>query len=578
MEGNPQKELNTTLEYLVELSNQDPEILKKKVYETFSGLSFLALEAKNANYKKGWASSIVDRHGQPLFGKKEALILETASNTIIKPMFENEKQKGGLSLKPSSTMSMIKTSGPPIIDPKDISLDKTYWKIKDFFESIDTRVHALSRELGPFRFFYDRQMDFRIPLPIPLAVPPYVTIIQIPIPPRSIPIVIGLIVETIRIIYSVGPLSNEKARKILSLVLGLIDLLKGDWKQGILSMIGFFGEAPLLAGLVGKVCINMLSLIAPDLQERLVFDLYQSGKSMCIGFFLWGFANFSPDFVRAIARAQFDAIKKIVDNANGQIDKVEDAMQKSVKAAGLTIKFKDIPEDFVPTFDDIQNLQAIARQPTIYCSKEFQEAIEPLRKIPPMRLILELMSIPTDPQSMEQDCHGEAGVSLEKTITEMATPEITPDPSSPLGQLLSKPEESKNNTKSEANEPEANQPEANEPHSNEPEANESEANEAQANEAQANEPHSNEPEANESEANEAQANEAQANEPEANKPEANKPEANSKNLKLKGKTKRNLSKTKPKANKPKANSKNLKLKGGTKRYRSRKHKTRRKSR
>jgi len=520
MEGNPQKELNTTLDYLLELSNQDPETLKKKVYETFSGLSFLALEAKNANYKKGWASKLVDRHGDQLFGKKEALILETAGKTIIKPMFEKEieKQKGGdLSLKPSSSMSMIKRTGPPIIDPKDISLDKTYWKIKDFFESIDTKVQALSRELGPFRFFYDRQMDFRIPLPVPLAVPPYVTIIQIPIPPRSIPIVIGLIVETIRLIYSVGPLSNDNARKVLSLVLGLIDFLKGDWKQGILSMVGFFGEAPLLAGLVTKVGINMLSLIAPDLQERLVFDLYQSGKSMCIGFFLWGFANFAPDFVRAMARSQFDLIKKMVDDANGQIHKLEDAMQKSVKPLGLTIKFKDIPEDFIPTFDDIQNLQAIARQPTIYCSKEFQEAIEPLRKIPPMRLILELMSIPTDPQSMEQECHGEAGVSLEETVSELATPEIKPNPSSPLGQLLEKqPEESKNEN-NDTNEPQVEpQPQP----TNEPQV---------------------EPQPQ------------PTNEPQPQP--TNEPQANNNSKKS-----------------------NIKLKGGTKRHRSRKHRTRRKSR
>jgi hypothetical protein len=213
--------------------------------------------------------------------------------------------------------------------------------------------------------------------------------------------------------------------------------LKGDWKQGILSMIGFFGEIPMLAGLIGKVLLNLLDLIAPDIQERMTMDIYQSGKSIFIGFLLWGFANFAPDFVRLSVRTQFDVIKKVVEDANGKIHEIEAAMQKSVEPAGLELKIKDIPEGFVPTFDDIQNLQAIVRQPTIYCSKEFQEAIQPLRKIPPIRLILELMSIPTDPQTLAFECKGSAGESLEKTVENLMTPEITPKPGSPIANALS---------------------------------------------------------------------------------------------------------------------------------------------
>jgi hypothetical protein len=267
-------------------------------------------------------------------------------------------------------------------------------------------------------------MDFRVPLYLPTFHPPYFVDLSIPVPPRSIPILIGLVIEAIRLVYGVGPMSNDYVRKILSLVLGLIDILKGDWKQGILSLIGFYGESPLLAGLIMKVVLNMLDLIAPDLQERLIVDLYQSSKSMCIGFILWGFVNFAPDYARAIARAQFDLIKELVNKNNGQIDKIESAMQKTVTPLGLKIKFKDIPEDFIPTFDDIQNLQAILRQPGIYCSKEFQDAILPLHKLPPIRLVLELMSIPTDPQTLEYECKDMAGEPMEKTISESIMPQV----------------------------------------------------------------------------------------------------------------------------------------------------------
>lgn len=433
MEGG-YKELYSAVDYLEQLSKQNPEALKKKVYETFSGLSLLLLEAKQSKFKSGWASKVKDRHGHPIFDKSESLIIENGAKTLIQPLFKPSKQDGGTTTGPAqkeaSGSSIIQSV--PTVNTDDLSIDKTFWKIHDFFKTVDAQVKSFSRELGPFRFFYDMETDIQIPLPVPLPAPPFITTIMVPVNPRAIPIVISLVIETIRIIYSIGPLSNDNTRKVLSLVLGLIDILKGDWKQGILSVIGFFGQAPLVAGLISKILLNILDLISPDLQEQLIMDFYKSGKSIIIGFLLWGFANFAPDFARLIVRAQFDALKKMVDEGNQQIDKLEDSIQKSIEPAGLKIKFKDIPQGFVPSFDDIQNIQSIVRQPSIYCSKEFQDIMEPLRKIPPIRLVLELMNLPTDPQTLEFECKELAGKSLEKTVGSMAEPEVTVNPDSPL--------------------------------------------------------------------------------------------------------------------------------------------------
>ena len=427
-----QKELNVALEYLEKLANEDPEILKKKLYESMSSISFLILEAKKAKFKKGWASALIDRHGGPIFDKEESKILEELAQQYIVPIF-NEGQKGGdptvtttPSLKESSTSYMLEKM--QVIDPEQVSLDNLFWKIRDFFKGVDAQVKNFSRELGPFRFFYDMKGDVNVPFPVPMPSPPFIGIIRVPVNPRAFPILITFIIETIRIIFSFGPHSNDMTRKVLSLVLGLIDILKGDWKQGILSMIGYFGQSQLVAGLTIKVFINILELVAPDIQEKMVMGIYQSSKSMVIGFLLWGFANFAPEFARMTARNQFDEIKIMVDKVNGDIEKVEQSMQTSVAPLGLKIKFNEIPEGFVPTFDDIQNIQAIVRQPTIYCSNEFQEIIEPLRKMPPMRLILELMSIPTDPQTLQYECSNNVGKSLENTIEQVVTPQILPNP------------------------------------------------------------------------------------------------------------------------------------------------------
>ena len=348
MEGG-YKELHSAIDYLERLSKEDPAILKKKVYETFSGLSVLLLEANKAKFKRGWVSKVIDRHGSPIFDKKESRIIEDSAKKFIQPLF-TDKQVGGVDIpqKESSASSIIESTAS--VNPDDLSLDKTFWKIQDFFKTVDAQMKSFSRELGPFRYFYEQKMDFRVPLPVPLPVPPFISVIMVPVNPRAIPIIIGLVVEAIRITYSIGPLSNDNTRKVLSLVLGLIDILKGDWKQGILSFIGFFGEAPLVAGLITKVLLNILDFVSPDLQEKLVMDLYKSGKSIIIGFILWGFANFAPDFARAAARAQFDILKKMVNEGNEKIDELESAMQKSIEPAGLKIKFKDIPEDFCSKF------------------------------------------------------------------------------------------------------------------------------------------------------------------------------------------------------------------------------------
>ena len=452
MEGNSsnnsQKELKIALDFLLRMSKEDPEKLRKNVYNSLSSLSYLAIEGKKADFQDGWAAALKDSDGNPLFDTEEASILESVSRNVIKPMFEKEPKEtqegGALSLKASSMKGLIDYNasmpGAISINPEDVSIDATFWKIKDFLAKIDKQTHDLARSFGPFKFFYETTVDPRIPIPVPIPAPPFVAVIMVPIPARAIPVVIGALVESIRLIFGVGALSNDTARKALSIVMSLIDLLKGDWKQSILSLLGYFGQSPLIIGLIMKTFLNIFNLIAPDIQDRIIFDIYQSTKSMFIGFFLWGFATFAPDAVRNSARIQFDQMARLVDNSNDQIQKIEESMQKSVDSAGLKIQFNRIPPGFVPTFDDIQNLQSIARQPSIYCSKEFQEAVAPLRLIPPLRIVLELLSIPTDEKTLDFECRGLRGESLEETMESQIMPSVTAEPDSPLGQALEGPE------------------------------------------------------------------------------------------------------------------------------------------
>jgi hypothetical protein len=117
-----------------------------------------------------------------------------------------------------------------------------------------SNIHKLSKDIGVYRFFYDpRTPDYKIPL-APLGIPGY-----IPIIPRMLPLLVTIFVEGIRLLFSVGPMSNDIARKVLSIVLALIDFLKGEWKHALLSFAGYYGQYPLVIGIILKVFIDILT-------------------------------------------------------------------------------------------------------------------------------------------------------------------------------------------------------------------------------------------------------------------------------------------------------------------------------
>ena len=425
-EENPQKALKVALEILINLARSDENTLKKSLYDSFSGISFLLLEANKASFKPGWASNLKNIHNNTMFTTDEANTIEGLAKNV-ELFFNNDeqvaddKQTGGaVPLKPRTSKLGFLREIPKLasslpFDTDIISFDRTYWKIRNFIKGLDKQAHDISRDFGPFKFFYDSPIDIPVPVPIPfpLVTPPFVTIVTVKIPPRVIPVLIETFVETIRLIFSVGPMSNEVARKVLSIVLTIIDLIKGEWKHSILSFAGYYGQYPLLIGIIGKVYLTIFSFIAPDIQEALLFNAYRSVKSIFIGFYLWIFTVIAPDFIRARVKDAFE---------NPMYLKVIEKVVTKAEKEGFVVDPKDT---FVITLDDIQNLQSIARQPAVMCSSEFQKAISLMTAIIPVRLFLEMINIPCDPESVELVCGPYKDLPLETTVS--ATLGVAPD-------------------------------------------------------------------------------------------------------------------------------------------------------
>ena len=132
----------------------------------------------------------------------------------------------------------------------------------------------------------------------------------------------------------------------------------------------------------------------------------------------------APDALRATMEEFFDKIRQSVVEFNQKMDATGAQIQQAASAAGVEVKMKHISEAGVPSLDDIQNLQMMIRIPEVACSTEMRQIIEPMIANPPLRLVLDLMNLPTTPEDVEETCGG-VSKSLTESAAEFVKPEIT---------------------------------------------------------------------------------------------------------------------------------------------------------
>jgi hypothetical protein len=125
-------------------------------------------------------------------------------------------------------------------------------------------------------------------------------------------------------------------------------------------------------------------------------------------------------------------MRTLVENFNQKAQQVQDKAQAAVGAAGISVSFPKIPLDVVPNMDDIQNLQTIAKIPAVYCSPEFQKILEPVLLVPPLRLIVELLNIPTIEEDKKAACAAVKPGGLANSVADLVTPEVEVVPGGPM--------------------------------------------------------------------------------------------------------------------------------------------------
>jgi hypothetical protein len=154
----------------------------------------------------------------------------------------------------SSALSKMVKPIKPEIDLEDISLDGAYYSVKEYIRSLDAKNREISEIVGPIGYIEKMESD-----PTLGPFPPYLPV-GIPIPKNSIIPIITYLTEALKLMVTVGPLKSDFLRKILSISLAIFDVLNGEWRNGVLSLLGVIGKTPLIIGVFGRL-FNQVALI-----------------------------------------------------------------------------------------------------------------------------------------------------------------------------------------------------------------------------------------------------------------------------------------------------------------------------
>lgn len=396
------------------------------IFQAMDGISRTFLAQKNG-------TQAVDAEGSPLWTTEEAHVL---SETL--PLAA--QTGGGLvngDLKFTADSSLITPAGPKL----NFSIDETVDSVKKYISAIDEKNKELSQILGPVAFMKAKYPTGDVAVG---PYPPYIPV-EIPVPINTIIVMINAVLESCRLLVSNHFFDSSILRQILSLVLSIFDVLRGNWKDGVMTFMGVFSSSWMVYGMIGKTTRWVYNFIAPDIQQRIEADIYAGGKSMILGAWLWMASVVSPSYVRDTINELLETAKGPLEVLNKQIGEVEKKAQEAAASIGAQVKFPRLPLDKIPSFDDIQNFQTILHQPVVYCHPPFRKAMTGALEIPILRLVFELLNIPTTDEAYAEACANQPA-SFTNAIVDTLKPTVTipeiptlPNPTLPTPNLLKKP-------------------------------------------------------------------------------------------------------------------------------------------
>jgi len=364
-----------TIKKQIENATANPKF-GENIYNSVDNLLRIIVTIKNTHGKPGWSADLRNSNGELIFDPSDNI------ETTLEPLI------------PLILYALGETDTLPTYGGADTtSIDSVRRNIIGSINSINQRTESFARDSGITKF-EKSAMDFHPFAPL-IAVPGVGPIIsQIPVSPRAVVFFAYLAFELTRIfVASPYPI----ARSVMSIMIAVVDLLRGDWKKAILSFAGYYSENAMMTGVYGKIFLSVYSMISPDIRDSIAYGMFDVAKSLLLGTVLQVVQIFSPAPVREVINQGLLEIKEMV------IVPEEEVIPTATDLEGNPLPQKaDYYRDL--TFDDIQNIQSFIRDESRYCSKEFQGAIASLKTSALLENLLQIMGIPTLDSDIERAC------------------------------------------------------------------------------------------------------------------------------------------------------------------------------
>ena len=318
--------------------------------------------------------------------------------------------------RPTVTPQLVSSKIP--ISPESISIDLAYKNTKQAIHDLDAKSREIASIVGPVAFIHNMKEDPGIG-----PIPPYLPV-KVTIPKNSILPITTYAIEALRLLVTVGPLQSDFLRNILSISQAILDISSGEWKNGLLSILGTFGKYPLLVGIFGRLFRQVWNFVSPDLQNELEDNVFEATKSMFAGFWLTMITTFAPHGVLEMIDNILSKLKPITENLNKSLERAELAAQTTADRLGLIVKFPRIDMNEIPSSDDLQNLLTIIRRKEVQCNPSVRSIVAPLFTQPIMKLMLELLNIPSSDEALAESCKG-VDADLGQSVKKLLEPTIT---------------------------------------------------------------------------------------------------------------------------------------------------------
>ncbi len=363
---------------------------------------------------KKWETYMVNEEGKPMLSNEEQKkfnkILQPYINTILKTFIISSDMDDDISneIEDKSAHRLEQAGGGP-----DDVFQAIIKKIKEYDLQVKSIASDSSFGILHFEKEHDTQDDIKIlstESALLLAEVPVLGELALliskipPIPVRFLITSVYLFLDIMRI--SFGVLNFDKMRKLMSILIALLDFLKGDWKKAVLTFAGYYGMYPLLFGQIGKVFLTVFQMINPEISDDIIYGSFNTLKSILLG--------------AALSILQITANKNLRETIINKLEPLS-VQKKELDEKLVSAGIQPLPSYMDASFGDINNLQAIFNNDALACSKEIQETISSLiQNNPVMTSIIQLLGIPTNPESLQQRCGTEPLKNYTELLADMS--------------------------------------------------------------------------------------------------------------------------------------------------------------